>query len=650
MDSVRVTSGENGVGVVVTDMSASGEIPIDAAGVVKVVLRIVGDTVLAMRNADNTSSITILATQDSVGGHSISVRDETGSPLQVSAGGTAEAREAFQIEHDGWFWYVIGTVLASGQLPPPPVDPPVLVLKSQGRTATASSTETGGVYVAANAVDGLATTRWAGAWTAPGSTTYDSSLMVDLTEPQKVSRIVVGWGYSYATSYIVERSSDGVTWTAQSATITNTASGQRTHDFTEGTYRYWRIRTTARDAESAANGWSVSAYEVQFWGNETAGETLPATTPPPSPGGLVFWQDWHASSPYVAPLPDSAPLMGSSVQTARRNELRYMANVGACGVENGVWSGRNGIVNGSNVTWPDGTVIGSGSDKALSNVGQTLPALPYVQGLYYTGGEAHHSLWEEATGEYAEWIHASGSGSTLTGGYGAGAVNTALLKQMNETAAGNVPERASPWGCVRGANAAGIPMSVTTIADHEIRNAVAAYGSGDTANAYIPHLIGYEGYRHHPNQWEYPATKTDDIGSSVTAWGVGGDSNRGGHGLGVIPMGSIMRVVSDLDVFAQTFGLSNATEIMLARIIARTWQRHGATYCDWTGAGFVLLQENRPGSYDMRAGSTTNHSPYMRTFVNWLCDNQKVVWVNTGRNREIETIGGAPDAGTYRPA
>jgi hypothetical protein len=205
-------------------------------------------------------------------------------------------------------------------------------------------------------------------------------------------------------------------------------------------------------------------------------------------------------------------------------------------------------------------------------------------------------------------------------------------------------------------------MSVT-ITDHEIRAAVGRYLAGDHENAYIPHLLGYEAFRHHPNEWYYPASKTDDIGTpqapgeaAVPQWGVGGNPDRLGAGLGSLRMGGILRLDPGVDVQRTVRGDGTPFGDMMARIIARTLQRHGATMTDQTQAGFALLAEHvrePDGTYDessFKYGSTepSGRVAWLDEMMRQVVGNRSVQLVATGRNLETDT-GGPPPAGAYRP-
>ncbi|GAA1576451.1 discoidin domain-containing protein [Dactylosporangium maewongense] len=90
---------------------------------------------------------------------------------------------------------------------------------ARGRAVTVSSADP--AYPAANAVDGNAGTRWAVAREERGRA--DSWLAVDLGSNVQLTGVTLTWEAAYATSYLVQTSTDGVTWstavTAPDATL-----------------------------------------------------------------------------------------------------------------------------------------------------------------------------------------------------------------------------------------------------------------------------------------------------------------------------------------------------------------------------------------------------------------------------------------------
>jgi hypothetical protein len=146
-------------------------------------------------------------------------------------------------------------------------------LLSQGKTATASSSE-GAAYSAAAAVDGnLTGTRWASSFADP------QWLQVDLGETATISRVVLTWEAAYGRAFTIQTSPNGTAWTDIHATTTGTG-GTQTLDVT-GSGRYVRMHGTAR-----GTGYGYSLWEFQVYGSTGGGD------PDPDPGTWTeVWQD-----------------------------------------------------------------------------------------------------------------------------------------------------------------------------------------------------------------------------------------------------------------------------------------------------------------------------------------------------------------------
>jgi beta-glucanase (GH16 family) len=135
-------------------------------------------------------------------------------------------------------------------------------LLSQGKTATASSTENAGTPASA-AVDGNTGTRWSSAAADP------QWLQVDLGATATVSQVVLNWETAYATAYQVQTSGNGSTWTTAYSTTTGPGGTQTLT--VNGSGRYVRLYTTQR-----ATQWGVSLWEFQVYG--TTGGVACSTT------------------------------------------------------------------------------------------------------------------------------------------------------------------------------------------------------------------------------------------------------------------------------------------------------------------------------------------------------------------------------------
>jgi hypothetical protein len=149
-------------------------------------------------------------------------------------------------------------------------------LLSQGKPATASSTENAGTPASA-AVDGNTGTRWSSAASDP------QWLQVDLGASATISQVVLNWEAAYANAFQIQVSATGTGgWTNIYSTTTGTG-GTQTLNVT-GTGRYVRMNGTVR---STAYGYSLWEFVVHTGTSTTPPPTDPPTTPDPG----SFWGD-----------------------------------------------------------------------------------------------------------------------------------------------------------------------------------------------------------------------------------------------------------------------------------------------------------------------------------------------------------------------
>jgi hypothetical protein len=125
-------------------------------------------------------------------------------------------------------------------------------LLSQGKTATASSVENAS-FTAPNAVDGNTGTRWSSGFSDP------QWLRVDLGATHTISQVVLDWETAYATTFQIQTSNDGSTWTSSYSTTTGTGGNQTLA--VSGSGRYVRMYGTAR-----ATQYGYSLLEFQVYG------------------------------------------------------------------------------------------------------------------------------------------------------------------------------------------------------------------------------------------------------------------------------------------------------------------------------------------------------------------------------------------------
>jgi hypothetical protein len=168
---------------------------------------------------------------------------------------------------------LLGTLLSLVPATTAHADP---VLLSQGRQATASSTEAA-AFAASAAVDGnLTSTRWSSQWSD------NQWFQVDLGRSAQVSRIVLTWEAAYGKAYDIQLSDNGTDWrTVRSVT----AGDGGTDDLAvSGTGRYVRLQGVTR-----ATGYGYSLWEFQVYGS--TGDT------PQLPGGGDLGPNVHVIDP-----------------------------------------------------------------------------------------------------------------------------------------------------------------------------------------------------------------------------------------------------------------------------------------------------------------------------------------------------------------
>jgi chitosanase len=160
------------------------------------------------------------------------------------------------------------------------------VLLSRGRPVLASSTLSP-KFLAANAVDGSAESRW-----ASDAEVGSQWLRIDLGAAQTVDRVRLVWEKAYATAYRIQISTDGANWGNLYATG---AGDGGTDDLKRlnGAGRYLRILATERATSHGFSLWEMQAYGPGPVGHATptrptapATSTGPVITVPPGNLGL----------------------------------------------------------------------------------------------------------------------------------------------------------------------------------------------------------------------------------------------------------------------------------------------------------------------------------------------------------------------------
>ncbi len=146
-------------------------------------------------------------------------------------------------------------------------------LISQGKTATASSSESTVAFPASAAVDGNAGTRWSSAFSDP------QWIQVDLGAGATITQVTLNWEAAYGRAFQIQTSPNGTTWTSIHSTTTATGGNQTLA--VSGTGRYVRVYGTQR-----ATQYGYSLWEFQVYGTIGGTGPTPTPTPDPDPGAL----------------------------------------------------------------------------------------------------------------------------------------------------------------------------------------------------------------------------------------------------------------------------------------------------------------------------------------------------------------------------
>jgi hypothetical protein len=125
-------------------------------------------------------------------------------------------------------------------------------LLSQGKTATASSSENSGPYPASAAVDGNTATRWSSAFSDP------QWLQVDLGATHTISKVALNWEAAYGKAFQIQTSTNGTTWTNIYSTTTGTGGNQTLA--VSGSGRYVRMNGTQRGTAYGYSLWEFQVY------------------------------------------------------------------------------------------------------------------------------------------------------------------------------------------------------------------------------------------------------------------------------------------------------------------------------------------------------------------------------------------------------
>lgn len=119
--------------------------------------------------------------------------------------------------------------------------------------AAASSVE--GPFVAANAFDNSLGTRWGSAFSNP------QWISVDLGSPMDIDSVILYWEGAYGSEYIIQTSTNNVTWTDQYHEYTGNGGIDRIY-FTASNVRYVRMYGLQRGTPYGFSLWEFEVYST----------------------------------------------------------------------------------------------------------------------------------------------------------------------------------------------------------------------------------------------------------------------------------------------------------------------------------------------------------------------------------------------------
>ena len=196
---------------------------------------------------------------------------ETGSSfecrLDTAAFATCSSPKAYSALSAGTHTFQVRATDAAGNVDPTPasrtwtVDAPATGADlALNQPATAASTH-GSAGAPATANDGSSATRWS-------SNFADNQWwQVDLGSAKSINRVEVNWEGAYASTYRIQTSTDGTTFTT-AATVTIPTARLEVTSFTARSARYVRLTGDTR----------ATPYGISFWDFRVFG---PSTPPPP---------------------------------------------------------------------------------------------------------------------------------------------------------------------------------------------------------------------------------------------------------------------------------------------------------------------------------------------------------------------------------
>jgi hypothetical protein len=202
-------------------------------------------------------------------------------------------------------------------------------LLSQGKPATASSSENISAFPPSAAVDGNTGTRWSSAFSDP------QWLQVDLGTTSTITRVALNWETAAAKAFQIQTSNDATNWTSIYSTTTSTGGNQSLT--VTGSGRYVRMYGTVR-----TTGYGYSLWEFQVFGS---GTITPTSSPTPTPTGSTLPGGGSLGANVIV----FDPTMSTSTIQNQANTIFRQQESNQFGLQRYVLAFKPGTYNGLNI-------------------------------------------------------------------------------------------------------------------------------------------------------------------------------------------------------------------------------------------------------------------------------------------------------------
>ncbi len=322
------------------------------------------------------------------------------------------------------------------------------------KPVTVSSTEAGFGNVAANAVDGSASTRWSSAYADP------QWIQIDLQAAYQLSEIRLKWENAYASAYKIETSTDGITW----STVKQVANGDGGLDIISGlntTGRYVRVTGTTR-----ATQYGYSLYEVEVYGNASCSAVITASSTSFCQGGNADLTasagasyKWFNGTTQVGTAQTYTAAVAGSYTVEVTNAAGCKATSAATSV----------TVN----TAPTATIINNGPTTFCEGASVTLTA---------SNGSSYKWMNGTTTVGTAATYNASAAGSytvEVTNAAGCKATSAAVTVTVNATPTASITANGPTTFCEGGS----VTLTASIGASYVWKNGTATVGTAATYKA-----------------------------------------------------------------------------------------------------------------------------------------------------------------------